>query len=263
MPMLLALDVGNTEISLGLFQGEDLERSWRVTTRPDRTPDEWAVLLRALFAEGGVDITEVTGTVMCSVVPPATDAMAEALLTATGTTPVVVSPDSPLPVTLDVDDPSTVGADRVVNTLAASRLFGLDTIVVDFGTATTLDCVTADGRFLGGVIAPGLLTSSESLIRRAAKLSPTELTPPVRAIGRRTDECLKAGLLFGAADAVDGLVRRIRAEWPTDRVPKVVATGGLAALVAKFSSEVEEVHPDLTLRGLRLAHEILMAQGPA
>jgi len=189
--------------------------------------------------------------------------MAEALLTATGTTPVVVGWDSPLPVTLDVDDPSTVGADRVVNTLAASKLFGLDTIVVDFGTATALDCITADGRFLGGVIAPGLLTSSESLIRRAAKLSPTELTPPARAIGRRTDECLKAGLLFGAADAVDGLVRRIRAEWPTERVPKVVATGGLAALVAKFSSEIEEVHPDLTLRGLRLAHEILLAQGHA
>jgi type III pantothenate kinase len=200
---------------------------------------------------------------MCSVVPPATDAMAEALLTATGTTPVIIGPDSPLPVTLDVEDPSSVGADRVVNTLAASRLFGLDTIVVDFGTATTLDCVTADGRFLGGVIAPGLLTSWESLIRRAAKLSPTELTPPAHAIGRRTDECLKAGLLFGAADAVDGLVRRIRAEWPTGHVPQVVATGGLAALVSSFSSEVGEVHPDLTLRGLRLAHEILLARDHA
>ncbi len=260
--MLLALDIGNTEISLGLFDGEDLERSWRVTTRPDRTPDEWAMVLRALFEEAGLDITSVTGTVLCSVVPPTTDAMTEGLLAATGTAAVVVAPDSPLPVTLDVDEPLTVGADRVVNTLAASRLFGLDTIVVDFGTATTLDCVTADGHFLGGIIAPGLLTSAESLVRRAAKLSPTELTPPAHAIGKRTDECLKAGLLFGTADAVDGMVRRIKAEWPTPRVPKVVSTGGLAALVSKFSSEVEEVHPDLTLRGLRLAHGILTAGIP-
>ena len=257
--MLLALDIGNTEISLGLFDGEDLERSWRVTTRPDRTPDEWAMVLRALFDEAGLDITTVTGTVLCSVVPPTTDAMTEGLLAATGTAAVVVAPDSPLPVTLDVDEPLTVGADRVVNTLAASRLFGLDTIVVDFGTATTLDCVTADGHFLGGIIAPGLLTSAESLVRRAAKLSPTELTPPVRALGKRTDECLKAGLLFGTADAVDGLVRRLRAEWPTPRTPKVVSTGGLAALVSKFSSEIEEVHPDLTLRGLRIAHSLLTA----
>ena len=261
--MLLAIDIGNTEISLGLFGGEDLERSWRVTTRPDRTPDEWAMVLRALFDEAGLDITAVTGTVLCSVVPSATDAMSEGLLTATGTAVVVISPDSKLPVTLDVEEPHTVGADRVVNTLAASRLFGIDTIVVDFGTATTLDCVTADGRFLGGIIAPGLLTSAESLFRRAAKLSATELTPPAHAIGRRTDECLRAGVLYGAADAVDGMVRRIKAEWPTASVPKVVATGGLAPLIAKFTSEVEEVHPDLTLKGLRLAHQLLTAAGEA
>jgi len=259
--MLLALDIGNTEISLGLFGGEDLERSWRVTTRPDRTSDEWAVLLRALFDAGGLDITLVTGSVVCSVVPTTTDAMAEGLMSATGTAPVIVGPESPLPVTLDVEEPHSVGADRVVNTLAASKLFGLDTIVVDFGTATTIDCVTADGTFLGGVIAPGLLTSAENLVRRAAKLSATELTPPARAIGRRTDECLKAGLLFGTADAVDGMVRRIKAEWPRAGVPKVVATGGLAALIAKLSAEIEEVHPDLTLCGLRLAHEILTSQG--
>ena len=259
--MLLALDIGNTEISLGLFGGEDLERSWRVTTRPDRTSDEWAVLLRALFEAGGLDITSVTGSVVCSVVPATTDAMAEGLMSATGTAPVIVLPESPLPVKLDVEEPHSVGADRVVNTLAASRLFGIDTIIVDFGTATTLDCVTADGTFLGGIIAPGLLTSAENLVRRAAKLSATELTPPAHAIGRRTDECLKAGLLFGTADAVDGMVRRIKAEWPREQVPKVVATGGLAALVAKLSAEIEEVHPDLTLRGLRLAHEILTSQG--
>jgi type III pantothenate kinase len=145
----------------------------------------------------------------------------------------------------------------MINTLAASRLFGVDTIVVDFGTATTLDCITKDGRFLGGIIAPGIRTAGENLVRRAAKLSATELAPPEHAIGKRTDECIRAGLVFGAADAVDGMVRRIKAEWPTREVPKVIATGGLAPLVAKYSSEIEEVHPDLTLQGLRLAAQWL------
>ncbi len=255
--MLLALDVGNTEITLGLFAGEELERSWRLTTHPDRTADEWASVIRSLFGQAGLDITRVDATIVASVVPSATDAVADALLTATGTTPVVIGPETPLPIRLDVEEPHTVGADRVVNTVAASRLFGVDTIVVDFGTATTLDCITKDGVFLGGVIAPGLRTSGENLIRRAAKLQPTELVPPEKAIGKRTDDCVRAGVVFGAVDAVDGLVRRIKAEWPTREVPKVIATGGYAALVAKYSQEIEEVHQDLTLRGLQITYAIL------
>ena len=259
--MVLALDIGNTEITLGLFDGDELERSWRLTTRPDQTPDEWAVVIRALFDQAGLDITEVTATAMCSVVPSATDAVADALLIATGTTPAVIGPETPLPIKLDVEEPLTVGADRVVNTVAAMHLFRVDVIVVDFGTATTLDCITRDGVFLGGIIAPGLRTSGENLARRAAKLMAVELAPPARAMGRRTEDCIRAGLVFGAADAVDGLVRRLKAEWPTREVPKVIATGGYAALVAKYSSEIEEVHPDLTLRGLQIAHRLLA--GPA
>lgn len=259
--MLLALDVGNTEITIGLFAAEELERSWRIMTHPDRTPDEWAALLRALFDQAGLDITEVDGSIVASVVPTTTDELADGLLDATGTTPVIISPDSPLPITLDVEEPQTVGADRMVNTIAASRLFGADTIVVDFGTATTLDCITKDGRFLGGVIAPGLKTAGENLVRRAAKLSATELTAPTKTLGRRTEDCIRAGLVFGTADAVDGLVRRLKAEWPTRDVPKVIATGGFASLIAKFSSEIEEVHPDLTLQGLRLAAELLEGKG--
>jgi type III pantothenate kinase len=258
--MLLALDIGNTEITVGLFAGAELERSWRLTTHPPRTADEWAAVVRALFDQAGLDITQVTATILASVVPSATDAIADALLIATGTTPVEVGPDSPLPITLDVEEPSTVGADRIVNTVAASRLFGVDTIVVDFGTATTLDCITKDGVFLGGIIAPGLKTSGENLVRRAAKLQPTELAPPVKAMGRRTDECIRAGLVYGA---VDGMVRRLKAEWPTRAVPKVIATGGYASLVAKYSSEIEEVHPDLTLRGLQLSHQLLGNGGKA
>jgi type III pantothenate kinase len=254
--MLLAIDIGNTEITLGLFNGPELERSWRIMTHPDRTADEWAVLLRALYDQAGLDVTETDRSILASVVPMATEAVADGVVDATGTVPTVVTAAN-LPIRLDVEEPQTVGADRMINTLAASRLFGVDTIVVDFGTATTLDCITKDGRFLGGIIAPGIRTAGENLVRRAAKLSATEISPPEHAIGKRTEDCIRAGLVFGAADAVDGMVRRIKAEWPTREVPKVVATGGLAALVSKFSTEIEEVHPDLTLQGLRIAAELL------
>ena len=259
--MLLALDVGNTEITIGLFAGAELERSWRVTTHPSRTADEWAALLRAFFSQSGLDITDVDRSIIASVVPSHTEALADGLLDATGTTALIVGPESPLPIRLDVDEPATVGADRVVNTLAASRLFRVDTIVVDFGTATTLDCITKDGRFLGGIIAPGVKTAGENLVRKAAKLSATELHPPARALGKRSDECIRAGLVYGTADAVDGMVRRLKAEWPTREVPRVIATGGYAALIAKHSTEIEEVHPDLTLQGLRLAAELLELRG--
>ena len=259
--MLLALDVGNTEITIGRFAGAELERSWRVTTHPSRTADEWAALLRAFFSQSGLDITDVDRSIIASVVPSHTEALADGLLDATGTTALIVGPDSPLPIRLDVDEPATVGADRVVNTLAASRLFRVDTIVVDFGTATTLDCITKDGRFLGGIIAPGVKTAGENLVRKAAKLSATELHPPARALGKRSDECIRAGLVYGTADAVDGMVRRLKAEWPTREVPRVIATGGYAALIAKHSTEIEEVHPDLTLQGLRLAAELLELRG--
>ena len=260
--MLLAIDIGNTEITIGLFAGLDLERSWRIMTHPDRTADEWAVLLRALFTQSGLDVADVGGSIVASVVPMTTESITDGLVDATGTVPVVVSAEM-LPISLDVDEPQTVGADRMINTLAASKLFGCDTIVVDFGTATTLDCITKDGRFLGGIIAPGVRTAGENLVRKAAKLSSTELTSPEHAIGRRTEDCIRAGLVFGTADAVDGMVRRIKAEWPTRDTPKVIATGGLAPLIAKYSSEIEEVHPDLTLQGLRIAAEWLGQAGAA
>lgn len=254
--MLLAIDIGNTEITIGLFAHAELERSWRIMTHPSRTADEWAILLRALFAPAGLDIADVDRTIVASVVPMTTESFTDGLVDATGTVPIVVSAAN-LPIRLDVEEPLSVGADRMVNTLAASRLFRCDTIVVDFGTATTLDCITKDGRFLGGIIAPGVRTAGENLVKRAARLSSTDLVPPAHAIGKRTDDCIRAGLIFGAADAVDGMVRRIKAEWPTRDRPRVIATGGLAPMIAKFSSEIEEVHPDLTLQGLRIAAELL------
>lgn len=251
--MLLALDVGNTETTVGLFAAERLQGHWRLHTTPQRTPDEWAAALTSHLTHAGHSTQEIRAAIVASVAPQVTQSLCDGITSATTRTPVLVDGRSKLPITLDVDEPLTVGADRIVNTLAASKLFGHDTIVVDFGTATTFDCITGDGRFIGGVIMPGVRTASDDLVRKTAKLPATELTPPARVIGRRTEDCIRAGVLWGTADAVDGLVRRIKAEWPGGTTPTTVATGGLASLIAPLSSEIERVHPDLTLVGLRIA----------
>ncbi len=251
--MLLALDIGNTEITLGLFREATLRAHWRLTTVSDRTPDEWAAALAAFLTHAGLSPSQVRAACLGSVAPAVTQSVVEGVQTITGCAPVAVDSRSPLPLVLDVDEPFTVGADRVLNVLAASARYRADVVVVDFGTATTFDCVTADARFIGGVIMPGLRTSADQLTRRAAKLPATELTPPAHAIGRRTEECIQAGVLFGTADAVDGIIRRIRAEWPGGGTPRAVATGGLAKLIAPLTSTIEDIDPDLTLRGLMLA----------
>jgi type III pantothenate kinase len=251
--MLLALDIGNTEITVGLFHRDDLEGHWRLTTNPDRTPDEWGSAIGGFLVQSGHSPNEVRAVCLASVAPTVTQSIVEGMARITGCTGVTVDARTPLPVTLDVDEPLSVGADRIVNVLAAVELFHADSVVVDFGTATTFDCVAADSRFLGGAIMPGLRTSADQLTRRAAKLPATELRAPERAIGRRTEECIQAGVLFGAADAVDGMVRRIAAEWPGNGRPRVVATGGLAPVVAPLSTTIELTDPDLTLRGLRIA----------
>ncbi len=251
--MLLAIDIGNTEITLGLFAGDRLAAHWRVTTVTRRTPDEWSTLLTSFMTHAGHSTDEVRTAVSASVAPAVTEALLDGVHASMGMRPVEIGPWSKLPITLDVEDPTTVGADRVINTLAAAQLFERDTIVVDFGTATTFDCITGDGRFLGGVIAPGIRTAADTLTQRAAKLPATELVPPQRVIGRRTEECIRAGVLFGTADAVDGIVSRIKDEWPTDQTPYVVATGGLAVKMAPLCKEIERVEEHLTLVGLRFA----------
>jgi type III pantothenate kinase len=251
--MLLAIDVGNTEITLGLFVGDRLIAHWRVTTVTTRTPDEWAAMLTSFLTHAGHSTHEVRAAVQASVAPVVTGVLAEGIELALGFSPTQVGPDSPLPITLDVDEPQSVGADRVVNTLAAKVMYGRDTVIVDFGTATTFDCITKDGAFLGGVIAPGVYTAADNLTRRAAKLPATELVPPEPVIGRRTEDYIRAGVVLGTADAVDGLVRRIKAEWPGEDTPHVVATGGLAETIAPLCQEIEVVEPHLTLLGLRHA----------
>lgn len=251
--MLLVLDIGNTEITAGLVRGDEFTAYWRMTTNPERTPDEWAAAISGFLVHFGHSPNEVRASCIASVAPAATRGVLEGVTMATGVRPEQVTARSPLPVALDVDEPLTVGADRIVNVLAAVERYHTDVIVVDFGTATTFDCILSDGRFIGGAIMPGLRTSADQLTRRAAKLPATELTRPDHVIGRRTEECIQAGVLYGAADAVDGMVRRIRDEWPGADVPLCIATGGLAGLVAPLCSSIDTVAPDLTLDGLRLA----------
>ena len=255
--MILVFDVGNTETTVGVFDGDALRAQWRVTTDASRTPDEVALLVRALLAGEAMAPGAITGVAIGSVVPPVTEPLADACRRLFAVPPRIIDARAGLPIRLDVDEPLSVGADRLINTLAASRLFARDTIVVDLGTATTYDCITADGVFLGGVIQPGVRTSAETLFRRTSKLPATELVAPARVIGTRTEECIRAGVMFGAAESIDGVVRRIKAEWPNGAVPLVIGTGGLAEVFAPLCRSFDEVDPFLTLYGLTLAFDLL------
>jgi type III pantothenate kinase len=256
--VILVADVGNTETTLGVYKGDELRAHWRIMTDVPRTADEFGLLLRQLLIDEGINPTHVSGACIASVVPRITAPLTAACKAWLNDKPVhLVDGRSKLPITLDVEEPLTVGADRIVNTLAASRLYQRDAIVVDLGTATTFDCITDDGVFLGGVIAPGVLMMAESLSRKTSKLPATELHLPKQIIGRRTEECIRAGVMYGAADQIDGLVRRIKGEWPRKNTPLVVATGGLAEMFEPLCRELEEVDPFLTLRGLEMAFRLM------
>ncbi len=256
--MIIAFDVGNSEITVGIFDGENLVSHWRLTTSAQRTSDEMRLLIGSIVgAEGG--LAEIDGAAICSVVPQLTPMLAEACRATFNAEPVFIDASSQLPVTLDVEEPLTVGADRIANTLAASRLHDRDTIVVDLGTATTYDCILANGTFLGGAIQPGIRVSANTLFTRTAQLAATDIVAPKMVIARRTDECIRAGVLYGAVDSIDGIVRRVKAEWPNDSVPLVIATGGMAEVIKPFSAELDLVDPFLTLKGIRIGYKLLRA----
>ena len=258
--MILVFDVGNSETTIGLFNGEMLRGHWRIITSVPRTADEYGVLIGSLLQSGGYDTGKIDGVAIGSVVPVVTGPLLEACARyLPASSAVVVDAKAGLPIRLDVDEPMTVGADRIINTLAASRLYGRDCIVVDLGTATTFDCITAEGVFIGGIIAPGVQTSAETLTRKTSKLPATELVIPQHAIGTRTEDCIRSGVIFGAADAIDGAVRRIKAEWPHRETPLVIATGGFAEMFGKICKEFDRVVPYLTLQGLQMAHTLLSA----
>ncbi len=256
--MILVFDVGNTETTVGLFSEAELRGHWRIVTGVERTSDELGTLLRSLLAASGFGPEVVESVAIGSGVPRVTGPLSSACTSYFEVgPPLIVDARAALPIALQVDEPMTVGADRIINTLAASRLYHRDAIVVDLGTATTFDCITSDGVFLGGVIAPGIATAAETLTRRTSKLPATELTLPTRAIGTRTEDCIRAGVMFGAADSIDGIVARIKAEWPRPEAPLVVATGGFAETLAKVCRSFDRVEPHLTLQGLQIAHDLL------
>lgn len=253
--MLLAADVGNTEIVLGVFVDDDLRHTWRLSTRPERTSDELALQLAGFFEHRDLELRrDVTGLCIASVVPDVTSALREMAGSYLSFEPLIVGPGTKTGVPVLTDNPREVGADRVVNTLAAFTRYGGPTVVVDFGTGTNFDVVSDKGEFLGGVIAPGLQISAGALFGRTARLTRVDLQPPRSPVGKSTVEAIQSGLIYGTAGEVDGIVDRIRAELGAPGAT-VVATGGLAPVVIPHCRTVDHHEPWLTLEGLRLVYE--------
>ncbi len=251
--MLLAIDIGNTNTVFGLFDGAALRADWRVETRASRTSDELGALLRGLFEIGGLRPTDATAAIISSVVPPAIFPMEQMLRRLFRVEPLVVGPGVKTGMPILYENPREVGADRIVNAVAAHQRFPQGAVVVDFGTATTFDVVTPRGEYAGGIIAPGVMVSADALYHATAKLPRVEIVRPKSAIGKNTVASIQAGLVLGYAGMVDALVARIRAEIDWD--PRVVGTGGLAGLIARESSSIHECDDMLTLHGLRILHE--------
>ena len=251
--VLLAVDVGNTNTVLGLYDGETLAASWRVTTERQRMPDEWWALLAPLMSTAGYEAAAVDGAIIDSSVPAVTVALREMIKRYCGCQPLVVSIDLDLGVKARVDNPREVGPDRLVNAVAAHARYPGPAVVIDFGTATNFDVVSAEGDFLGGAIVPGLALAFEALTSRAAMLYAVELKVPERAIGTNTIANMQSGAVLGYVGLVEGLINRITAELGTR--PVVIATGGLAGIIAAATPAIDHHDPDLTLFGLRLIYE--------
>lgn len=251
--MLLAIDVGNTNIVYGLFDGPKLVHQFRVQASRDRTADEYAVILRQLLAMKDVDASAVDAAIVASVVPALTEPMLELVRRAFGREALVVGPGVRTGMAILYENPREVGADRIVNAIAAYDRVKAGVIVIDFGTATTADCVSPKGEYLGGVIAPGIVISADALFRAAAKLPRVELVKPKNALGKNSVHSIQSGIIFGYVGLVDGLVDRLKAElgFPVT----VVATGGLAPVVSAESRTIDSTDEFLTLEGLRILYE--------
>lgn len=252
--MLLVVDVGNTQTVLGLFEAVDLVHDFRIETSPNRTLDEYHVLLRSLLGVAEVERDEVEAAIVASVVPAVTDTFMRAVSLAFGVEPLVVGPGIKTGMPILYENPREVGADRIVNAVAAYAIVGGASIVVDFGTATTFDVVSPKGEYLGGVIAPGIRISADALFSRAAKLPRVEVARPAKVVGRNTIHSMQSGIVYGYVSLVDGMVHRIHEELGYDST--VIATGGLARLVERDSTTIERVEEYLTLDGLRLLYEL-------
>ncbi len=250
--MLLAVDIGNTEVGLGVFEDEELRSTWRMATDTHRTPDEYAATLLALLQHQGLQVADVKNIALCSVVPPMVAPFTDLFQRYFETAPLVVEAGIKTGVRIRMDNPREVGADRIVNAAAAHHLYGAPVIIVDMGTATTFDTVSKEGDYIGGAIAPGLVTGAEALFAHAAKLSKVELVRPKRAIGTNTIAAMQSGLIFGYIGLVEGVVARIQKE--LGEKARVVATGGMSKLIGKETPIFDVINPELTLVGLRLIY---------
>jgi type III pantothenate kinase len=257
--MLLAIDVGNTNIVLGVFDGTKLSESWRLATMRERTADEVGILVTHLFEHSRIPLDAVTGIILSSVVPPLTRTMEDMGERYFGLRPLTVDPGTNTGMPVLYNPPSDVGADRVVNAVAAYESYGraarTPVIVVDFGTATTFDAISAAGEYIGGVICPGIGISADALFQRAARLPRVDVRKPPAVIGRTTVTSMQSGLFFGYVAMVDGIVTRMRGELEGGDRAACIATGGMAEILAKETTVIERVDPDLTLVGLRLVFE--------
>jgi type III pantothenate kinase len=250
--MLLAVDIGNTDITLGVFSGEKLCATWHIATGIHRRADEYAALLLNLLSQQGLEIASIKKIALCSVVPPLIATFEDLFQRYFHTSPLVVGAGVKTGVRIRLDNPREAGADRIVNAAAAHHLYGGPIIIADLGTATTFDTVSKEGDYLGGAIAPGIYTAAEALFMRAAMLPRVELIRPKRAIGTNTISAMQSGIIFGYVGLVEGMVARIQEE--LGEKAKVVATGGYAQLIAKETAVIDIVNPDLTLIGLRLIY---------
>lgn len=251
--MLLVVEVGNSNTKIGVFEGSRLRVSWRLTSRREQTADEYGVFIQTLLGTRGIEPADVREIAMSNVVPTVEQTLETMCKQYFGVTPFSLAPGVNTGMPILVDQPREVGPDRLADAVAAFTLYGGPAVVVNFGTATTFDCVSVRGEFVGGAIAPGLATAMDALMSRAARLYRVELTRPKEAIGRNTVTNIQSGMVYGFAGLVDGLVERMSAE--LDGEPQVVATGGLATLIAGVAKCIRHVNADLTLEGVRLIYE--------
>lgn len=252
--MLLAIDIGNTNVTLGAFQGETLKATWRMATDARRMPDEYGLALLNLLPVRGVAPTAIKAAVICSSVPPLTSTFSELCQSFFHIQPLVVGAGTRTGIKVMYDNPRDVGADRIVHSAAAFRLYGGPLIIVDCGTATVLDAITAQAEYLGGAIAPGLRLAAESLFTNTSQLRRVDLVAPRTAIGKNTTHAMQSGLVLGNVDLVEGMVRRFKRELGQDA--KVIGTGGMVPLIAGETQVFDAVNLDLILVGLRMIHEM-------
>lgn len=246
--MILAIDVGNTNVLIGLYEQENLKFSWRISTNKNQTADELAMIFHQLLAREQISFKEVKGVVISSVVPPLISPLQKMVEKDFELTPVIVGPGIKTGIKIGLENPKELGADRIANAIAAIEQYGTPLIIVDFGTATTFDYIDKDGTYQGGAIAPGINTSTEMLFQKAAKLPRIELVKPPSVIGKNTVNAMQAGIIYGFVGQVDAIVNRIIAE--SGSSPKVIATGGMADLIASESSTIDVVNNLLTIDGL-------------